>query len=63
MLKFHMKYGSLLKIDSKKKIKDSLKEGSKKEKQNNPENKSKENVRSRKISQDNKERFKKTSSR
>jgi len=55
-----------LKIDSKKKITDSLKKLSKKElmeKKQSPENKAKENARSRKSSQDNKERFKKTSSR
>lgn len=55
-----------MKIDSKKKIGKSLKTFSKKElmdKKESPENKAKENVRSRKSSQDNKERFKKTSSR
>jgi hypothetical protein len=55
-----------LKIDSKKKITISLKKFSKQElieKKQSPENKAKENVRSRKSSQDNKERFKKTSSR
>jgi hypothetical protein len=43
-----------LKIDSKKKLK---------ENQDGHENKAKENARNRKSSQDNKERFKKTSSR
>jgi len=55
-----------LKIDSKKKIMGSLKKYSKKEliaKKQSPENKAKENARNRKSSQDNKERFKKTSSR
>ena len=55
-----------MKIDSKKKIRESLKSDSKKkviENQENPENKAKENVRNRKSSQDNKERFKKTSYR
>jgi len=55
-----------LKIDSKKKITDSLKKHSKKElieKKESTKNKAKENARNRKFSQDNKERFKKTSSR
>ncbi|HSB83838.1 MAG TPA: hypothetical protein VLD64_05060 [Nitrosarchaeum sp.] len=55
-----------MKIDSKKKIAGSLKKHSKKElieKKESPENKAKENARNRKSSQDNKERFKKTSSR
>lgn len=55
-----------MKIDSKKKIGESLKKFSKKElidKKESPENKAKENARGRKTSQDNKERFKKTSSR